>query len=126
MAMIASVDELRLLLNVTQRVSELIHSTIRLPLHVTAYNYSGKVFPHWATFQHYLPGSQHIMHPDTDKGEHCVSFALSFSSHGKDFGGGEVKVFECPPSVSDCGNRGRARTHVPTEGGPYFWHWPNG
>merc|ERR1712150_241550 len=28
--------------------------------------------------------------------------------------------------VPDCGNRGRGRTHVPHEGGPYFKRWNNG
>ena len=50
-------------------------------------NILAKCGPHWATFQHYLPGGKHILHPDTDKGEHCISLAVSFSTHGKDFSG---------------------------------------
>ena len=32
--------------------------------------------------------------------------------------GGEIQIFQCPPSVPDCGNRGRSRSYVPP-GGPY-------
>ena len=94
---------------------------------MTAYDYVGRVWPHWATFQHYLPGGMHILHPDTDKGglsdfnikcfplreslrkaallltplegEHCISLAVSFSTHGDDFGGGEIKIYGCPPTA---------------------------
>merc|ERR1712216_905893 len=34
--------------------------------------------------------------------------------------------FRCPSTVRDCGNRGRARTRVPSEGGPFSKHSPNG
>eukprot|EP00434_Breviolum_minutum_P021458 symbB.v1.2.018936.t1/scaffold1487.1/size223630/6 len=118
-------EDLRLLQNVTARSLALVNNELASP-NVTAFEYTGKVWPHWATFQHYLPGGKHILHPDTDKGEHCISLAVSFSTHGKDFSGGEIKIFECPTSVPDCGNRGRARTHVPSEGGPYGRRLANG
>lgn len=124
MAQSGSVEDMSLFLNVTARSLALVNEA--LGPKVTAYDYVGRVWPHWATFQHYLPGGMHILHPDTDKGEHCISLAVSFSTHGDDFGGGEIKIYGCPPTVPDCGNRGRARTRVPLEGGPYARRWPNG
>ncbi|CAK9066853.1 Fe2OG dioxygenase domain-containing protein [Durusdinium trenchii] len=117
-------DDLQLLLNVTDRASRLVNDLASE--RISAFEFAGKVWPHWATFQHYLPGGKHILHPDTDKGEHCMSLAVSFSTHGVDFTGGEIKIYECPPSVPDCGNRGRSRTHVPKEGGPFARKLLNG
>merc|ERR1712087_776375 len=95
MAQAATDDDMRLLLNVTDRIMTLVNNVSSFQLDVTAYSYTGSVWPHWATFQYYLPGGQHIMHPDTDKGEHCLSFTVSFTTHGRDFGGGQIQVFEC-------------------------------
>ncbi|CAK9064668.1 unnamed protein product [Durusdinium trenchii] len=117
-------DDLQLLLNVTDRASRLVNDLASE--RISAFEFAGKVWPHWATFQHYLPGGKHILHPDTDKGEHCMSLAVSFSTHGVDFTGGEIKIYECPPSVPDCGNRGRSRTHVPKERGPFARKLLNG
>eukprot|EP00913_Durusdinium_trenchii_P029446 g27599.t4 len=89
-------DDLQLLLNVTDRASRLVNDLASE--RISAFEFAGKVWPHWATFQHYLPGGKHILHPDTDKGEHCMSLAVSFSTHGVDFTGGEIKIYECPPS----------------------------
>ncbi|CAJ1396081.1 unnamed protein product [Effrenium voratum] len=124
MAQVARPEELQLLLEVTKRSLALVRGAG--DLQVTAYEYSGQVWPHWATFQNYQPGGKHILHPDTDKGEHCLSLAVSFSTHGADFTGGEIKIFECPKTVPDCGNRGRARTFVPVSGGPFARQTPNG
>eukprot|EP00933_Yihiella_yeosuensis_P028782 TRINITY_DN22598_c0_g1_i3.p1 TRINITY_DN22598_c0_g1~~TRINITY_DN22598_c0_g1_i3.p1 ORF type:complete len:501 (+),score=81.56 TRINITY_DN22598_c0_g1_i3:127-1629(+) len=126
MVQVASQQDMQMFMNVTFRASAIVNNGTALPMDITAYDYNGKAWPHWATFQHYLPGGRHILHPDTDKGEHCISLAVSFSSTGSDFGGGEIQTFDCPATVPDCGNRGRSRTRVPTEGGPYSRRWPDG
>merc|ERR1712232_1284608 len=53
MVQVASGADLRMFINVTERVTALVNT---LPLNISAYEYSGRVWPHWATFQHYLTG----------------------------------------------------------------------